>query len=233
MDVTENKFAVIGAGKFGTAIARTLSQRGAEVMVLDTSEERIDEVKEEVAYAVTLDATDKRALIAQNIQDMDAVVVSIGEDFEAMVLTVVLLMELRVKRIIARASGFHQRIILEKIGIKEILSPEDEFGIAVAEKLLNPNIISYLQLPDDYEIAEIKTPPAIANRSLEDIGLRNKYRLNLVTLKREFEVNKEGETIKEQHILGVPNSSTILYETDTIVVFGRANDIARFLDINR
>jgi trk system potassium uptake protein len=230
--LSNNKFTVIGVGKFGSAIARTLASRGAEVMAIDSTEEKIEDIKDDVAFAVTLDATDKKALKAQNIDEMDAVVVSIGEDFEAMILCCVLLMELNVKRIIARASGIHQRLILEKIGITEILSPENEFGTAVAEKLINPNIISYLQLPDDYEIVEVKAPIGIANRTLEDIGLRNKYRLNLITLKREFEVNKNGKLIKEQHILGVPNSTTIIYETDTIVVFGRSHDIERFTEIN-
>lgn len=231
--LSNSKFAVIGVGRFGLAIAKTLSQRGAEVMAIDSTEEKIETIKDDVAFAITLDATDKKALMSQNIQDVDAVVVSIGEDFEAMILCCVLLMELKVKRIIARASGKHQRMILEKIGITEILSPEDEFGTAVAEKLLNPSIVSYLQLPDQYEIVEIKTPPGIANRTLEDIGLRNKYKLNLITLKREFEEVKDGAMVKEKHILGVPNSSTVLYETDTIVVFGRVSDIERFIDINR
>lgn len=231
--LSENKFAVIGMGRFGSAVARTLSKRGAEVIAIDSSEERIENIKDDVAYAIALDATDKRALIAQNITDMDAVVVSIGEDFESLILTTVILKELKVRRIIARASGAHQRLIMEKLGIEEILSPEDEFGAAVAEKLLNPNIVSYLQLPDDYEIAELKTPPAIANRSLEDINLPKKYRLNLITLKREYEVEKDGELTKEMHIIGVPTASTILYDTNTIVVFGLGSDIERFLDINR
>jgi trk system potassium uptake protein TrkA len=231
--LSENKFAVIGMGRFGSAVARTLSKRGAEVLAIDANEERIEAIKDEVAYAVTLDATDKRALMAQNILDMDAVVVSIGEDFESLVLCTVILKEMKVKRIIARASGSHQRLLMEKLGIEEILSPEDEFGTAVAEKLLNPNIVSYLQMPDDYEIAELKTPPGISNRTLKEIDLPNKYRLNLITLKREFEIEKQGEIIKEKHIIGVPNASTILYESDTIVVFGRAVDIQRFLDINQ
>jgi trk system potassium uptake protein len=230
--LSNSKFAVIGVGRFGFAIAKTLAKRGAEVMAIDSTEEKVETIKDDVAFAVTLDATDKKALLSQNIQDVDAVVVSIGEDFEAMILCCVLLMEMKVKRIIARASGKHQRLILEKIGITEILSPEDEFGSAVAEKLLNPSIVSYLQLPDQYEIVEIKTPPGIANRTLEDIGLRNKYKLNLITLKREFEEMKDGTMVMEKHIIGVPNSSTILYETDTIVVFGRVNDIERFIDIN-
>lgn len=230
--LTNNKFAVIGVGRFGSAIARTLAQRGAEVIAIDSTLEKIENIQDDVAYAVSLDATDKKALMSQNIQEVDAVVVSIGEDFEAMILCCVMLMELKVKRIIARASGHHQRIILEKIGITEILSPEDEFGIAVAEKVLNPSIVSYLQLPDQYEIVEIKTPKGIANRTIEEIGLRNKYKLNLITLKREFDEIKDGVINKAKHILGVPNSSTVLYLTDTIVVFGKVSDIERFIEIN-
>jgi trk system potassium uptake protein TrkA len=230
--LTNNKFAVIGVGRFGAAIARTLASRGAEVIAVDSTMEKIESIQDDVAYAIALDATDKKALIAQNIHEVDAVVVSIGEDFEAMILCCVLLMELKVKRIIARASGIHQKMILEKIGITEILSPEEEFGIAVAEKVLNPSIVSYLQLPDQYEIVEIRTPKGIANRTLDEIGLRNKYKLNLITLKREFEEIKEGEIYKTKHILGVPNSSTVLYATDTIVVFGKVTDIERFIEIN-
>ena len=229
----DNKFAVIGLGRFGTAIAQTLSGRGAEVLAIDNREEKIEEVKEEVAYAVCLDSTDAKALHAQNIQDMDAVVVAIGENFEALLLTTVLLKELNVKRIIARANGNHQRMILEKLGISEILSPETRVGITVAEQLLNPSIVTSLQLPDNYEIVEIKTPRELTSRTLAEIGLRNKYNLNLITLKREFEVKKHGEPGIETHILGVPSSDTVLYETDTIIVFGKAHDIERFIEINK
>lgn len=231
--MSKHKFAVIGLGLFGRAIAKTLSERGAEVLAIDINEEKIQEIKDDVAYAVTFDATDIKALRAQNIKDVDAVVVAIGQNFESLLLCTVHLLELKVKRIIARAQGSLQSMILEKLGIKEILSPENEVGIAVAEKLIHPSIVSFLQLPDEYEIVEVKTPKGIANRTLEDIGLRNKYKLNLITFKREVEVERNGETVKEQHIIGVPRSSTVLYETDTIVVFGRSKDIGKFIEINQ
>src|SRR5690349_5327279 len=107
------KFAVIGLGQFGSSIVRQLSQRGAEVLAIDNNEQNIEAVSNEIAYGVTMDATDSKALRAQNIQDMDAVIVAIGEDFDSMLLCVVLLMEMKVKRIIARADGRHQRMILE------------------------------------------------------------------------------------------------------------------------
>jgi len=227
---TENKFAVIGLGTFGTSIAKELAGRGAEVLAIDNDESHIEMIKDEVAYAVTMDSTDKKALISQNIQDMDAVVVAIGENFEALLLTTVYCLELNPKKVIARANSRQQRMILEKIGVHEVLSPEVEVGRILAERLLNPSLLSFIQLPDDYEIAEIITPPAIANRTLTDINLRNKYKLNLITLKREFQ-GPDGEV--EVHIIGVPGSDTVILEKDTIVVFGTTKDIERFIEINQ
>jgi trk system potassium uptake protein TrkA len=110
----ENRFGVIGLGRFGTTIAKTLSAKGAEVIAMDNDEAKIEDLREDVALAVKLDATDIKALRSQNVQDLDAVVVAIGGDFEALVLTTVLLLELKVKRIIARASTIQQVKILEK-----------------------------------------------------------------------------------------------------------------------
>lgn len=231
--MSQYKFAVIGLGQFGNAIARTLSLRGAEVLAIDSIEEHIEDIKEDVSYAVCMDATDIKLLRSHNVHEMDAVVVAIGEDFEALMLCVVQLLELKVKRIMARANGKHQRMILEKVGVTEILSPENDVGLAVAERLLNPNILTSLLLPDSYEIVEVKTPRTIANRTLGDINLRSKYNLNLITLKRETEVIRDGEVVKECHILGVPNSETVLIESDTIIVFGLVRDIERFIEINK
>lgn len=221
---------MIGLGTFGTSIAKELAGRGAEVLAIDNDESHIEMIKDEVAYAVTMDSTDKKALISQNIQDMDAVVVAIGENFEALLLTTVYCLELNPKKVIARANSRQQRMILEKIGVHEVLSPEVEVGRILAERLLNPSLLSFIQLPDDYEIAEIITPPAIANRTLTDINLRNKYKLNLITLKREFQ-GPDGEV--EVHIIGVPGSDTVILEKDTIVVFGTTKDIERFIEINQ
>ncbi|MCC6385323.1 MAG: TrkA family potassium uptake protein [Bacteroidia bacterium] len=231
--MAENKFAVIGLGQFGTAIAQTLAKRGAEVIAIDNNPEYVDDLKDDVSVAVCLDATDAKALYAQNIHEMDAVVVAIGENFESLLLSVVLLLEMKVPRIIARANGKHQRMILEKIGVKEILSPQNDVGLAIAERLINPTILNTLMLPDDYEIVEIKTPRTMINRTLNDIGLRTKYNLNLITIKRIFTIEKEGEKTEEQHILGVPSPETILLDTDSILVFGRVNDIERFIEINK
>ncbi len=223
------KFAVIGIGQFGSAIARTLSERGAEVIAIDMSITKIEAIKDNVALAVACDATDKKNLLAQNIEDMDAVIVAIGENFEGLLLCTFNLMELKVKRIIARAMGDEQRSILQRMGVTEILSPENEVGISVAEKLLNPNVIDIMELPDGYEIAEIKAPPNIIDRSIDDINLREKYKLNLVTIIRPT-INEDGQSI--QHTIGVPNAQTTIRANDLLVIFGSMKNINRFTEIN-
>ncbi|BDD08135.1 potassium transporter Trk [Fulvitalea axinellae] len=227
-----NNFAVIGLGQFGEAIAKTLSARGAGVLAIDIDYDKIEAIKEEVAHAVQLDATDRRGLVAQNISELDAVVVAIGDNFECMLLTIVVLQELGVKRIMGRAANDHQRIILQKMGITEIISPEATIGQSVAEQLLQPNIYSYLPLPDDYEIVEIKTPAKVANMVLKEVGLRDKYDLNLITIKRSYQKVRDGHSVQEEHIIGVPKASTVLYATDILIVMGKKQDVDRFITLN-
>jgi trk system potassium uptake protein TrkA len=227
-----SKFAVIGVGRYGYTIAKRLAEKGAQVFAFDSDEEKIEDIKEDVAFAVTLDSTDIKALMTQNLLDMDAVVVAIGENFEATILTSVHLLDIGVKRIIARASGAHQKLILQKVGIQEILTPEDEVAFVIREKLINPSIVSFLQLPDDYEIAEIIAPKGCVGRALESIEFRNKYELTLVTIKREFDIKKKSGDCIEQHVIGVPKSDTVIQERDTLVIFGTSKSLQRFMDIN-
>jgi len=224
--MAQRKFAVIGLGRFGSAIAIKLSEMDSEVLAIDIDESVVEGIKDDVTHAVTLDATDVRALKSQNIQDMDAVVVAIGENFQDLLLTTFALQEMEVERIVARSQGPAQRKILEKMGIGEILSPEDEVGNNVAQNLVNPNVLMSMQLPDEHQILEVKAPEKVHNRTLADIGLRQKYEINLVTLMRP-----NGEN--EPKIIGVPTADTTIQENDTIVLFGKNNHLKRFIDINQ
>lgn len=230
--MSRNRFAVIGVGRYGTQIANKLSAKGAEVFAFDNNLDRIENIKDNVALAVQLDTTDQKAMLSQKINEMDAAVVAIGENFEATILTVMNLLDFKVPRVIVRASGENQKRILKSLGIEEILAPEEEFASLVAEQLINPNITAFLQLPDNYEVAEVKAPRGIANRSLEDIDLVNKYNLTLITIKRCYEEEKNGEVVREEHILGVPRAETVVYTTDTLIVFGTLDNVKRFLEIN-
>lgn len=228
------KFAVIGLGQFGMSIARTLADRGAEVVAIDNDLNKVEQIKDDVAYAVALDATDIKALSAQDIQGVDAAVVAIGEDFEALLLATTHVLDLKLKRVIARAANTQQRIILEKIGVKEILSPEETVGKTVAETLLQPDMRSYFELPDDYEIVEFKTPKRVINQTVKGIRLRENYGLNLITIKRTYkEEKKNGDTVEAQHVIGVPKPDTVLYESDTLIAMGKSQDIKKFIETNQ
>lgn len=226
------RFAVIGVGRYGANISRKLAAKGAEVYAIDCNKEKVDALKDDVALAVTLDSTDIRALQSQNIQDVDAAIIAIGDNFQAVILTALNMLELKIPRVIARSGSASQKLILEKIGVQEILTPEDEVAALVTERLINPSVLSFLELPDNYEIAEIKAPDSIINKAIDEIGLRNKYSLTLITIKRETRTQVNGEEIAEQHIIGVPRSETIVKEHDTIVVFGTLKDVQRFIEIN-
>ena len=132
-----SRFAVFGLGRYGHQIALSLASKGAEVFTFDSDPTRSESIKDEVALSVTMDATDARALQAQNVQDMDAAVVAIGENFEATMLTSMNLLDLGVPRVIVRSSGDHQKRILTSLGIREILTPESEVASIVSERLLS------------------------------------------------------------------------------------------------
>lgn len=230
----KGSFAVIGLGRFGSTVAITLANKGAEVLAIDSDEELVESMRDDVAYAVAMDATDIKAMKAQNIQDMDAVIVAIGSDFESLILITVSLMELKVKRIIARAMNKTQRIILEKLGVSEIVSPEVEVGISVAEKLLNPGMLTFMQLPDQYEIVEIQAPANIVGKRLDDLNLRKRYKINLITIKRlQTVIDKRGNETLDYHIIGVPQSETIVEEKDTLLLMGIDRDISKFIETNQ
>jgi len=225
----KNKFAIIGLGQFGMAIAKTLSKKGAEVIAIDKDINKIEQIKEFVSYAVSIDATDKQALVNQNIEEMDAVIVAIGEDFKSMILCVNILTELSIKRIVGRVLGENERLILKKLGIKEILSPEDEIGKSITNSLLNPNIVFSLELPDNFLIAEIKSPKKLYGEKLGEIKLREDFGLNLITILRG-RINDENEIM--HNIYGIPNAETIIDENDILVLFGSSKDIKKFVEIN-
>jgi len=222
------KFAVIGLGRFGGKIARQLARRGAEVVAIDDNEDKV-----ELLMAITMDATEMNALKSFKIEEMDAVVVAIGENFEALILTVVNLLDLKIKRIIARAGSPHQKMILEKLGVTETLSPEEEVGILVAERLIHPSVKTFLQLPDGYEIAEIEAPKGIVNMTIEKIEFDVKYNLSLITIKRLYEVDKRSGVEFERHLLGVVQSNTVIYGNDEIIIMGKEIDIERFIELNK
>ncbi|MFP4528058.1 MAG: potassium channel family protein [Candidatus Kapaibacterium sp.] len=226
------KFCVIGLGHFGLNLALRLTEEGGEVIAIDKDQDRVDLVSESVVYAVRMDSTDQRALRSLDVQDMDAVIVAIGEGFEDSIMTTAALQEIGVKKIINRiTSPVHERL-LRLMGIEELLVPEAEAASHLANRLLMPGIIESFELTKDYGIYEIEAPDKFVGKKLIDLDLRSKYRINVVTIKRI--VRKKGflslgET-SETEITGVPDPKEEIKEKDILVLFGREENIRALIN---
>jgi trk system potassium uptake protein TrkA len=181
------QFAVIGLGRFGSAMANTLAELGQDVIGIDGDGERVRQLADTITQAVELDATDDRALRAVGIQDVDVAVVSIGENIESSLLVVMQLRELGVKTVVAKAvTPLHGRI-LEKLGVSRVIFPEREMAVRIAHGLVIPNVLDFIELSTDHSIVELPAPALFVGRTLKELELRPKYGLTLVAIKRRQE----------------------------------------------
>src|SRR3989304_4582479 len=146
------EFAVIGLGRFGSSVARSLYDLGHNVLAMDKSEDALHEVVDHVTHAVQIDSTDPDALRAVGITNFDAVVVAIGVDIQESILTTMLLKDLGVKKVVAKAVDERQGKVLEKVGADTVVFPERDMGVRVAHSLATPNLLEYLELSPQYTI---------------------------------------------------------------------------------
>lgn len=182
------QFAVIGLGRFGSSVAKTLHKMGYEVLAVDRSEERIEEMSPYVTHAVVADATDEDALKELGIRNFDVVVVSIGQDIQASILATVILKELGVKYLVVKALSELHGKVLEKVGADRIIYPERDMGIRVANNLVSANMLDYIELAPNYSIIEVMAPPEFYGKTLRELALRARYGINIMAIKRNEEI---------------------------------------------
>jgi len=211
------KFAVIGLGSFGSNIAKTLYEKGNEVLAVDENKEKIDEVKNFVSHAVHMDAADKENLQALGIKDMDVVIVSLGPEMEASILTVLYLNEMGTKRIVAKALTEDHAKILESVGATETIYPEKDMAIKTALKLSCPNVLEYLPLISGFGIQEIAPPEKFIGKNLRELDLRNKYGIQVIAIK---------ELIPEKTTF-VPKADFVLKDSDILVIMGEDKQLEK------
>ena len=224
--MARRQFAVIGLGRFGSAMATTLSELGQDVIGVDGDAERVRQLADTVTQAVELDATDERALRSISIQDVDVAVVSIGENIESSLLVVMQLLELGVKSIVAKAvTPLHGRI-LEKLGVSRVIFPEREMAVRIAHGLVMPNVIDYIELSRDFSIVEVPAPDMFVGRTLKQLELRPKYGLTLIAIKRQPSPSapqvtnispSANETIQSGDVLSLLGSNERLSALDALL----------------
>jgi trk system potassium uptake protein len=177
-------FAVIGLGRFGSAIAATLVELGQDVIGIDRNPDHVRALADTLSQVLELDATDERALRAAGVADVDVAVVSIGENIEASLLAVMLVKEIGVETIYAKAvTPLHGRI-LTKLGVTRVIFPEREMAVRIGHGLVVPNVLDYVELSQGFSIVEIPAPEAFVGRSLKELALRPRYGLMLIAIRR-------------------------------------------------
>lgn len=221
------KCAVIGLGEFGRAAALGLTREGVEVIAVDVNMDRVNDLKEHVALAVRMDASQEEALEAHAIGEVDVLIAAIGANFEAQVLTVVHAKALGVRKIVARATSPDHARVLKAVGADQVLNPEEEAARWVVQRLLIRDITSYFELAEGFSIVEVNAPPRVVGKSLAELALRRRFRINLVALRR-MEMTSNGEKVLKQ-FNPVPMPDDVIQAHDILALVGGVIDLANFM----
>lgn len=181
----DKQIAVIGLGVFGSEVALSLMRRNFTVLAIDEDQEVIENIKEQVTQAMILDTTQEQALLEAGIQDMDTAVVAIGTGhLENSILTTALLRQIGVKYIIARAANkLHERI-LRQVGAHEIVNPEREMGVKIANKIARPGFLEMFSLTDNVCVVELPVPDSFVGHTLEELNVRKRFNINVLGVQR-------------------------------------------------
>jgi trk system potassium uptake protein TrkA len=212
--LAKRTFAVIGLGRFGSAMAATLASLGHDVIGIDGDQDKVRAVADLISLSMQLDATDEKAIRAAGIDEVDVAVVSIGENIESSLLVVTLLRELGIGQIVAKAvTPLHGRI-LEKLGVTRVVFPEREMAERIAHGLVMPNVIDYIELSKEHSIIEVPAPPEFVGKTLRDIGLRARFGLTTIAIKH---VSPSGRLLSSNI---APGPDDVIQEGDVLSLLG-------------
>ena len=226
------KYIIVGMGSFGGFLAARLTELGHEVVGVDSSEIKIEQVKVKITHAILMDATDAETIKTLPYKDADAVIITIGENVGASIMVTAIFKQLNVTRLISRAINPVHETVIKAIGISEIIHPEEDSAERMAKRLQMKNVLDSLDLSDDYNVIEVKTPDRYIGMTLEETNLRKEYKVTVITIIHEIErTNMLGKKSIIKKVVGVVNGDTKIEAGDILVLFGSSKDIQRILEM--
>lgn len=212
----KNQYAVIGLGRFGASISKELIKLGNEVLGIDKDEEIVNELSTVLTHTVAADATDEEVLKSLGLRNFDCAVVAIGDDIQSSILTAIVLKDLGVKKVVAKAlSDLHGKV-LNKLGVDRIVYPERDMGIRVAHQLVSPNLLDYIEISKDYTIAELSVSKRISGLTMKELDPRAKYGCSVVAIN------------KKSGVIIAPTATDTINEQDIMVIIGTNDHIEEF-----
>jgi trk system potassium uptake protein TrkA len=207
--------AIIGLGSFGYYIAKFLAENRFEILAIDLDENQVEKVKPYVTKAVIADATQKEVLVQLGVDEMDFAVVSVGDKIDTSILITLYLKELKIKQIIVKSITEDHGKILGMIGASDVVFPERDVAIKLAQSLASPNLIETLSLGPDYSLVELAPPTKFLRKSIKELDIRNKYNVDVLAIK---------ELIPENLIV-VPRANHIIKDSDILLLIGKIEDL--------
>jgi trk system potassium uptake protein len=214
--MVKKEFVVIGLGRFGGSIVRSLADQDLEVMAIDKEEDKVNEFASIASHAVVADTTDESVLKSLGIRNFDHVIVAIGDDIQSSILTTLMLKEIGVSNITVKAQNDYHEKVLRKIGANHVVHPERDMGRRIAHNIVSNNVLDYLELSEEHSIVEIAANENLNGNSLIDLDIRAKYGINIVAIKRG------------KDILVSPQADEQIRTGDILIVIGADTDITRF-----
>lgn len=211
----KKQYVIFGLGRFGTALTKALHEYGAEVLVIDEDEEKINEIAPFCTHAVSCDATDEHNLEKLGINNMDVAIVCISSNIESSIFISLMCKQLGIPTVISKAFDERHKLVLQKIGVDHVFIPEEAMGEKIAATLVKPNMVEVMTLTDDFHMVEIRTPKKWQDKTLAELDLRNTEHVTLVVIKRGDEV------------IASPGANDKLLEGDLLVLAGTVTDTKR------
>ncbi|HOY11620.1 MAG TPA: TrkA family potassium uptake protein [Saprospiraceae bacterium] len=226
------KYIIIGLGNFGASLAQKLTAQGNEVIGIDTNMSKVEAYKEKISHTICMDATDEFTVSGLPLKETDIVLVAIGEDQGANIMTTALLKNLEVKRLMSRAINPLHEKVLQAIGVDEIVHPEEETAERWAKKLCLSNVVDSFELNTDFSIIEAIAPDEYIGKTIREVSFRRNHRLLALTvIKKEEEKSILGKTKTVTKILGVISGDYRIQQHDILVLYGSNKDLQTFLKL--
>ena len=214
--MSKNKqFAILGLGRFGQSIAKTLVDNGCDVLCVDKNIDAVNEMSKYASNVTRADVADVHAMSALGLNNFDVVIIAIGENMEAGIMATLIAKEMGVQNVITKAKNEIQKSILQKVGADRVVLPEKYMGIRIATSLITSNIIDFISLSDKFTIAEIEPRKEWIDISLKKSNIRAEHRLNVVAIKRNND------------IIVSPKAEEIIQKDDILVIIGTITDIQK------
>lgn len=215
------RVGIVGAGRFGSSLARSLVERGVEVLVLDRNRDIVDHIAGVVAKAMEGDATEEGTLDAAGFRDCDIAIVAVGSDMESSVLTTLMLKEMKIPCVIAKAAGDVHGKVLQKVGADRVVYPDRDVAARLARSLVSPSVLDYVEVAEGISVLEIAAPMEFVGKTLGELQIRKKFGVTVLVLRRAQQDEGKQETIVS------PDADDTVELGDTIVIFGLDEKLRR------